>query len=96
MTSISLSITNTAIEVIAIPWSIEIFSTQYTAVEYTWNWQIGSGYDGSSVSGTASYAWQNLQPQGGKVNLGWVAGSAQSTTFLPSSVSINGNICAWA
>ncbi|KAL0048267.1 hypothetical protein WJX82_011434 [Trebouxia sp. C0006] len=70
MASISLSITNTAIEVIAIPWSIEIISTQYTAVEYTWNWQIGSGYDGSSVSGTASYAWQNLQPQGGTVTLG--------------------------
>ncbi len=96
MTSISLSITNTAIEVIAIPWSIEIISTQYTAVEYTWNWQIGSGYDGSSVSGTASYDWQNLQPQGGAVNLGWVAGSAQSTTFLPCSVAINGQICAWA
>ena len=96
MTSISLFITNTANEVIAIPWSIEISSTQYTAVEYTWNWQIGSGYDGSSVSGTASYAWQNLQPQGGTVTLGWVTGSAQTTTFLPSSVSINGHICAWA
>lgn len=96
MTSISLFITNTAIEVIAIPWSIEIISTQYTAVEYTWNWQIGSGYDGSSVSGTASYAWQDLQPQGNAVSLGWVAGSAQSTNFLPSSVSINGHTCAWA
>jgi len=96
MTSISLSITNTATEVIAIPWSIEIISTLYTAVEYTWNWQIGSGYDGSSVGGTASYAWQNLQPGGGAVNLGWVAGSAQSTTFLPSSVSVNGHTCAWA
>ncbi|KAL0030299.1 hypothetical protein WJX77_008297 [Trebouxia sp. C0004] len=96
MTSISLSITNTAIEVISIPWSIEIISPLYTAVEYTWNWQISCGYDGSSVSGIASYAWQNLHPGGGAVNLGWVAGSAQSTTFLPSSVSINGHICAWA
>lgn len=96
MTTVSLTLFSTGTEVIPVPWSITIVSTEYTAVEYTWNWQIASAYDGNSVSGTASYFYQDLQPGGGGANLGYVAGSAQSTTFIPASVSVNGQVCQQA
>lgn len=60
---------------------------------------ITSGYNGKSVSGVASQEWLAMVP-GGKgrngVNLGYVAGSSQSTSFIPGSVSVNGQKCEWA
>ena len=98
MTSVSLLITNAGSQTVPVPWTISIFSTRYTHVQYSWNYHITGKYDGSTVSGIASKEWLAILPGSSganAVNLGYVAGS-QSTKFKPTSVSINGLVCQWA
>lgn len=99
MTAVSLIITNIGSQTLPVPWSLTISSTAYTNVQYSWNWEITSGYDGRTVSGVANQEWLAMVP-GGKgrngVNLGYVAGSSQSTTFIPDSISVNSQKCEWA
>ena len=95
MTSVSLLISNTGSQTVPVPWTVSISATGYTHVQYSWNWDITSEYDGSTVSGVASKEWLAILPGANAVNLGYVAGS-QSTTFAPTSVSINGLACALA
>lgn len=96
MTSVSLIITNEGSAAVPVPWTLSVSSTDYTNVQYSWNWQIGAGYDGSTVSGVASQEWMAIQPGQNAVNLGYVAGSNQATTFVPASVTVNGQVCVWA
>ena len=94
MTSISLLITNTGSQTVPVPWTVSVSYTGYTHVQYSWNWDITGQYDGSTVSGPTTKEWLAILPGAGAVNLGYVAGS-QSTTFTPTSVSVNGQVCAW-
>ena len=96
MTSVSLSITNEGSEAVSVPWTLSVSSTDYTNVQYSWNWQISAGYDGSTVSGVASQDWLAIQPGQNAVNLGYVAGSNQATNFIPADVSVNGQVCVRA
>ena len=95
MTSVSLLITNTGKQTVPVPWAVTVSSTKYTHVQYSWNWDITGKYNGRTVSGVATKEWLAIVPGANAVNLGYVAGS-KSTTFMPTSVSINGKVCKWA
>ena len=99
MTAVSLIITNTGSQILPVPWSLTVSCTAYTNVQYSWNWEITGGFNGSTVSGVATQEWLAMVP-GVKgrngLNLGFVAGSGQSTTFIPESISINGQVCEHA
>ena len=95
MTSVSLLITNAGSQTVPVSWTVGVSSTKYTHIQYSWNWDITSKYDGSTVSGVATKEWLAIQPGANAVNLGYVAGS-HSATFKPKSVSVNGKKCQWA
>ena len=96
MTSVSLLITNAGSESVPVPWTLVVSSSNYTNVQYSWNWQISAGYDGSTVTGAATQSWMALQPGNNPVNLGYVAGSTHPDTFIPLTVSVNGAFCVLA